>query len=177
MRRSRAAVVRRTRRSSCRRTPQFVARGEPATRKRARASPCLLSLAHCWEAAADRTAHRTSIHLVTAAIQTDISPISAAHLKPRSLNSDPICVPAFSGRSAHCIFERPRRRPVARVRAHRNVDCAVASTSLTPRIYRSPVMHRAFTYRLSPTMKQTQALSRLFVLQCELSMRRSKSGR
>ena len=29
-------------------------------------------------------------------------------------------------------------------------------------------MHRAYTYRLSPTVKQTQALSRLFVLQCEL---------
>jgi hypothetical protein len=29
-------------------------------------------------------------------------------------------------------------------------------------------MHRAYTYRLSPTVKQTQALSRLLVLQCEL---------
>jgi hypothetical protein len=29
-------------------------------------------------------------------------------------------------------------------------------------------MHRAFTYRLSPTVKQTQALSRLLALQGEL---------
>jgi putative transposase len=29
-------------------------------------------------------------------------------------------------------------------------------------------MHRAYNYRLSPTVKQTQALSRLLVLQCEL---------
>ena len=29
-------------------------------------------------------------------------------------------------------------------------------------------MHRAYSYRLAPTVKQTQALSRLFVLQCEI---------
>ena len=29
-------------------------------------------------------------------------------------------------------------------------------------------MNRAYTYRLSPTVKQSQALSRVFVLQCEL---------